>query len=205
MPDEQGTFTKLVNAMGGLAASGSGGQGPGIDDAAFKRLYDDLRRLASAALARESDQGPFQTTALVHEVLLRLGQFGERQEWQSRAHFFGAAARAMRQILVDEARRRRAEGRILKMLSEASAGASREIEVGQLDLALSALEEEDPYLCQIVMLRVFAGLTVAEIAEQLDRSARTIQRDWHIARAWLLRWLIDSGLEPPGQGDSGQG
>ena len=114
-----GTVTRVVNAMG-LS-------GPPVNDAAFARLYEELRRLASTALRKERDRGPFQTTALVHEVLLKLGQFGPGREWESRAHFFGAAARAMRQILVTEARRRAAEGRVLKLLTEARAGSAREI------------------------------------------------------------------------------
>jgi RNA polymerase sigma factor (TIGR02999 family) len=182
------TVTRLVNALGHAGAP--------VDEAAFHRLYLDLKGLASAALSRERDRGPFQTTALVHEALVKMGQFDGSGTWQSRAHFFGAAARAMRQILVDEARRRRSEGRVLRMLAEASERTSRQIDLLHLDEALAALEQHDKGLCQIVMLRVFAGLTVPEVAETLDSSERTIKRDWQVARAWLLRWLIDRGHGP---------
>lgn len=180
-----GTVTRLVNAMGSPV-------GP-MDGAAFERLYDELRRLASIALHRERDRGQLQTTSLVHETLLKLRQFDGEREWESKAHFFGAAARAMRQILVDEARRRAAEGRILRILAEASEMASREIELLNLDEAVTALERHDEGLCQVVMLRVFAGLTVEEVSTLLGRSERSIKRDWQVARAWVLRWLIDRG------------
>ncbi len=182
-------MTRFINTM---ASQGQADAAP-WDDAAFARLYDELRRLASVALANEHNRGPFETTALVHEVFLKLRQFDGSAAWASKAHFFGAAARAMRQILVDEARRRRAEGRVLRILAEASERSSRDVAMLDLDEALAALEGHDANLSRVVMLRVFAGLTVEEVACMLDRSERSIKRDWQIARAWTLRWLIDHG------------
>lgn len=183
--NHSGTVTRLVNSM-----ASPGGV---VDQAAFERLYNELRRLAAIALRSERNRGQLQTTALVHEALLKLQQFECDQQWQSKAHFFGSAARAMRQILVDEARRRAADGRILRILSEASEKSSREVELLSLDEAVSALERHDQLLCQIVMLRVFAGMTVEEVSSLLNRSERSIKRDWQVARAWVLRWLIDKG------------
>lgn len=167
--------------------------GAPIDSAAFQRLYDELRSLASISLRAESDRGALQTTALVHEALLKLRQFEGGREWESKAHFFGAAARAMRQILVDEAKKRRAENDRLKILAEASETASREVAVLDLDEALSALAAKDEALARLVMLKVFAGLTVEEIAEMLDCAPRTVARDWQVARATILHWLMERG------------
>lgn len=191
-PRPQGTVTRLVNTMGV--------SGVALDERAFARLYEELRRLASASLRAESHRGQLQTTALVHEALLKLRQFDGESNWQCKAQFFGAAARAMRQILVDEARRRRAEGRVLRILAEASEKASREIELLHLDEAVTALEAHDARWCQILMLRVFAGLTMEEVSLLLHLAERTIRREWLATRAWVLRWLIDHGRFDDGDG-----
>jgi RNA polymerase sigma factor (TIGR02999 family) len=177
--------TQLVNALGK--------SGRPWDDAAFARLYDELRRLASRMLGRERDRGVYDTTALVHEAFLKLGQFEGKGEWESRAHFFGAAARAMRQILVNQAKEMQVQGRVLRILADAGERSSREVTVLDLDEALSALNAFDADLHEIMLLRVFAGLPVAEVSELVERSESSIKRDWQVARAWLLRWLIDHG------------
>lgn len=158
-------------------------------------VYAELRKLASSLMARRSAGNTLQTTALVHEAYLRL--VGDRDPgWSGRRHFFGAAARAMRQILVEQARRKAAEKHGGK-LRRAEPG-EWELAVGPpvvdvlaLDEALARLEREDPRKAMIVMLRYFAGLSQDEIAQVLDISLRTVEREWRFARALLFSQLSD--------------
>jgi RNA polymerase sigma-70 factor (ECF subfamily) len=163
----------------------------------FEAVHDELRRAAAALMRRERPDHTLQPTALVNEAYLRLVD-GTRVEWQNRAHFFGIAARAMRQILVDHARARAAEKRgggwervtldeRLEVLSH------REIDVFELDDALSRLGEMDARMARIVELRFFAGLTVEEVAHVLEISRRTVQREWRVAKMWLARELGGGG------------
>ena len=155
------------------------------------RVYRELRRLASARLAKLPPGQTLQTTALVHEAYLRLVG-GADPGWNGRAHFFGAAAQAMRDILVDQARRKASlkHGGGHKRVGEIE---ELPIEVGgvardhmlELDEALARLEKLDPRKARVVMLRYFAGLEPTTIAELLDVSARTVERDWRFARSWL--------------------
>jgi len=158
-------------------------------------VYDELRQLARGYLQRERADHTLQATGLVHEAYLKLVD-QTTTTWQNRAHFFGVAARVMRRILVDHARQHRAEkrgGEWCKVeFDEALAPAvSRSIDVIALDDALKELVELNPQHSQIVELRFFGGLTIDEVAEVLDVSPRTVQREWRMARAWLRRQIFD--------------
>jgi RNA polymerase sigma factor (TIGR02999 family) len=168
----------------------------GDRDAASRLLplvYDELREVARAKLARERQGHTLQPTALVHEAYLRL--FGNaRPRWENRAHFFGAAAEAMRRILIERARRhlrlKRGGGRqqvpLADMVEQQTLGAE---DLLALDRALDRLEARDAVMAEVVKLRYFAGLTVDETAAALDLSPRTVDRHWTGARAWLQREL----------------
>ena len=167
------------------------------DAAAFDRLiplvYDELRRVAGRRLRGESPGHSLQATALVHEVYLRLVDV-DRMTVTNRAHFFGVAATLMRQILVDHARRQRADkrggGATMLSLDEVSpAVADRGVDVLALDEALDALAAIDSRQCRVVELRFFGGLTIDEAAEALDVSPATVEREWALAKAWLHRRL----------------
>lgn len=157
------------------------------------QVYGELRRLAAAKMGRESAGLTLQATALVHEAWLRLG--GDRQpNWQNRAHFVAAAAEAMRRILVDNARRRRAQrhGGGLKKVSTDQTGfelAAPQLDdagVIALDEALARLAVHDPRKAEIVKHCYFAGLTLDEATAAMGISDRTARRDWAYARAWLF-------------------
>lgn len=164
------------------------------DDRAAERLlplvYDELRRVAAKMLAQEKPGQTLQATALVHEAYLRLVNGAEAPPWDSRRHFFAAAAEAMRRILVESARRKRRVkhgGEFQRVeLHEADLvieGPSDDILA--LDEALSDLAAVDPVKAELVELRYFAGLTLAEAAEALGISRATASRYWTYARAWL--------------------
>jgi RNA polymerase sigma factor (TIGR02999 family) len=159
------------------------------EDALIRQIYGDLRRLARRHLAREP-AGVLQTTALVHELYLRLADQSVR--WQNRAHFFAIAARLTRRILIDQARRRACERRgagahHVALDEAAETPIVRTSELLALDDALNELRETDLRKCQVVELRFFGGLSVAETADQLGVSEMTVIRDWACARAWLHR------------------
>lgn len=156
-------------------------------------VYRELHRLAAHYMRRERPNHTLQPTALVNEAYLRLAAEPERN-WQDRAHFFGFAARLMRQILVEHARARQAEKRSAfaqKVSLDETLGFSRERprELIALDDALKCLEQLNPRQSRVVELRFFGGLSVEETAEVLGTSARTVKRDWNVARAWLLGQL----------------
>ncbi|MGO8699840.1 MAG: sigma-70 family RNA polymerase sigma factor [Limisphaerales bacterium] len=154
-------------------------------------VYEELRRLAAQRMARESPGQTLQATALVHEVWLRLG--GDRQPaWQNKAHFFGAAAEAMRRILIDKARRKKAVRHGGGMEQVPLEG--MEISCGMEDEQLLALHEALEHLAQVdaekaelVKLRFFAGLSIDQAAKVLGISEPTAKRYWAYARAWLYR------------------
>jgi RNA polymerase sigma factor (TIGR02999 family) len=157
-------------------------------------VYDELRRLAAQKLAQEKPGQTLQATALVHEAYLRLVGAERAVDWDSRGHFFAAAAEAMRRILVEQARRKkalrrggRAVGQILREDDRVAAPVSDE--VLDLDEALSKLEAADRQAAQVVKLRIFAGMTLEESARALGVSTRTADRSWAYARAWLSREL----------------
>lgn len=157
-------------------------------------IYDELRRLATVWLQREAPGQSLQPTALVHEAWLRLNDGQGQNHWDHRGHFFAAAAEAMRRILIEQYRRKQAEKRgghmmrrdVNKMDIE-TPGPTEDLEA--LDEALSRLEMAHPRQAELVKLRYFAGLTTKEVAEFLQISPATADRDWAYARAWLLREL----------------
>lgn len=156
-------------------------------------VYDELRRQAAGYLRRERSGHTLQTTALIHEAYLRLIN-QQNIDWQNRAHFYAIAARLMRQILVDHARKRQATkrgGSGLKIpLEEAMVISSgRDVDLVALDEALTRLAALDPQQSRIVELRYFSGLSVEETAEALGVSSRTVRRDWNVAKAWLRQQI----------------
>jgi len=157
-------------------------------------VYDALRELAAAKLAQEKPGQTLQATALVHEAYLRLCDADRVQRWNSRGHFFAAAAEAMRRILIEQARRkcsqRRGGARHRRELLEGDLiEAPLNEELLDLDEALSRLEAADSQAAELVKLRVFAGMTVEAIAQVQGTSPRTVKRNWAYARAWLGREL----------------
>lgn len=167
------------------------------DRAALNRLmplvYEELRQLAGGYLVRERHDHTLQPTALVHEAFLRLVDHRSIQ-WQGRAHFLALAATLMRQLLIDHARKHRAEkrggGGARVTLHEGDAVIeARSVELIALDEALSALAAVDPRQARVIELRFFGGLTIEEAAEVLAVSPATVKLDWSLARAWLVREL----------------
>ena len=168
-------------------------------DALMPVVYEELRKLARHYLRQESSNHTLQSTALVHEAYVRLAG-GTAPEWKGRTHFFGVAARLMRQILVDHARRRHADKRggdsLMLTLDEQLVGAARQdLDVLALDEALTRLAEVSPQQSQIVELRFFSGLSIEDTAEVLGVSPATVKRGWTTARAWLFREMNRSGRE----------
>ena len=153
-------------------------------------VYDELRKLAAAKLAHEKAGQTLQPTALVHEAYLRLVGAEEAQRWDSRGHFFAAAAEAMRRILVENARRKKRTkhgGHLQRVdLQEHDVVANQSAdEILALDAALIKLQEEDPEAARIVQLHFFAGLSIDQVAETLSVSRATAYRQWSYARSWL--------------------
>jgi RNA polymerase sigma factor (TIGR02999 family) len=172
------------------------------DAAAAERLlplvYDELRKLAAAKLAWEKPGQTLQATALVHEAYLRLVDRGQAQDWNGRGHFFGAAAEAMRRILVDNARRKRSlkhggQRRRVDLDSACLATEPASLDLLALDEALSKLAADEPAKAELVKLRFFAGLTMPQAADVLGISLATAERYWTFARSWLYAELA----EPP--------
>lgn len=154
-------------------------------------IYDELRRIAASKMAREQPGQTLQPTALVHEVWMRLGA----QNFENRAHFFAAASEAMRRILIEKARRRRAEkhGSGMEHLAldelEIACPAAKDDELLEIHEALDALAATDAGKAELVKLRYFTGLTLEHAAEVLGISLATAKREWTFARAWLARFI----------------
>lgn len=189
-------ITPLLN----LAAAGDADAARQV----FPAVYEELRSLASARLARRSRGETLQTTALVHETYLRIVQRSPAG-WESLRHFYFAAARAMRDILIEEARRRmaakRGGGRPDVPFEDEWALAAPPEQVLALDDALARLERDDREGHQLVLLRFYAGLTLREISELLQISLRTLERKWRFLRVWLAREM--EGPLSGGTGASG--
>ena len=155
-------------------------------------VYEELRNLAAAKIANERPGQTVQATGLVHDAYLRLVDVNKAQHWNSRGHFFGAAAEAMRRILVERARRKRRIKHGGQMMRQDLDDAEIVVpdlkhDLLALDEALDALTAEDPVKARLVELRYFAGMTVEEAADVLNVSAVTAKRHWRYARAWLYR------------------
>ena len=164
-------------------------------------VYDELRKLATQRMSHESPDHTLQPTALVHEAYMRLVDVERAPHWKSRGHFFGAAAQAMRRILVEAARskgrvkRGGGQRRVSWTSMEAAVSADPD-ELLALDEALGRLEQADPESVTLVNLRYFAGLTMPQAAEALGIPLRTAERTWAYARTWLLRELSLGDTEP---------
>jgi RNA polymerase sigma factor (TIGR02999 family) len=163
-------------------------------------VYNELRRLAAHRLAREAPGQTLQPTALVHEAYLRLVGTENDRHWNSRGHFFAAAAEAMRRILVDVARRKHSKKREGKRVRQdlgelALANSERFDDVLDIDASLGALAAVDPQAAELVKLRYFAGLSIPEAAAALGISPRSADLLWAYARAWLLRSLSDGNTQ----------
>jgi RNA polymerase sigma factor (TIGR02999 family) len=159
----------------------------------FRLVYEELRRMAAGRMAREAAGQTLQPTALVHEAWLQLVGAGDRT-WQNRAHFFGAAADAMRRILIDAARRKSTlkRGGGLERVNIADldlAQASADDHVLLINEALESLEREDPERARIVVLKFFGGLTNPEVAENLGIGERSVERQWAAAKVRLFQWI----------------
>lgn len=181
---ERGDLTQLLD----LAAGGD----TKARDALLVQAYDELKKLARSSMRRESPGHTLQPTALVNEAYLRL--FGPAARWENRRHFFGAAAQAMRRVLVDQARRRDADkrGGDLERVSLTQvdlAAEDAQVDVIALDTLLAELEAINPRLVRTIELRYFGGLDIEATAEVLDVAPATVKRDWAYARAWLLERL----------------
>lgn len=159
-------------------------------------VYEELRKLATARMAQESPGQTMQATALVHEAYLRLVQPGAAQQWDSRRHFFAAAAESMRRILVEQARHKRTlkagGGRQRVELAQTEASLSRRgPDILALHEALERFEMQDPRAAQLVKLRFFVGMTFREAAEALAISSATAKKEWSYAKTWLQAELCD--------------
>jgi RNA polymerase sigma factor (TIGR02999 family) len=169
---------------------------PKAADRLLPLVYRELRRLAAARMAHEAPGQTLQPTALVHEAWLRLAG-AEEKTWAGRAHFFGAAAEAMRRILIENARRKRARrhggGQQRVDIEELTVAAEvRDDELLALDEALEAFAAQEPQKARLVKLRYFAGLSFEEAAEVLAVSVPTAKRWWAYARAWLYQHIAGS-------------
>jgi RNA polymerase sigma factor (TIGR02999 family) len=157
-------------------------------------VYDELRQLAAQKLAQEKPGQTLQATALVHEAYLRLVDVEKAQQWNSRGHFFATAAEAMRRILIEQARRKKADKagggwQRHELLDTELAVDSAGDDLFAVDEALTRLAAVQPRAAQLVQLRFFLGQTLEEAAAHLGLHARTARRDWAYARAWLRREL----------------
>lgn len=163
-------------------------------------IYNELRRVAGRHMRDERRSHTLQPTALVHEVFLRLvGQ--DRADWRNRAQFVGVAGQLMRRLLVDHARARRARKRGIPVtlnedIFDWAEGVSRTEEILAVDQVLDRLAEFDPQQARIVELRYFAGMSVEETAEAMAISARTVKRDWAMAKGWMMIQLSSDGDGP---------
>jgi len=174
---------------------------PHASDQLLPLVYDELRRLATQKLAQEKPGQTLEATALVHEAYLRLVASGDAsapRAWDSRGHFFAAAAEAMRRILIDQARRKRrpkhgGDWKRINLEDVLSVSQSPCEDLLALDEALSRFAVQEPAKAELVKLRFFAGLTNAEAAKALGISEATAERYWAYARVWLYAELHDVG------------
>jgi len=167
---------------------------PHAADQLLPLVYEELRKLAASKLALEKPGQTLQATALVHDAYIRLVDVDKAQHWNSRGHFFAAAAEAMRRILIEGARRKQGftlaiqDGRV-NIPNGETVAPENIADLYALDDALTLLEREDPLAANLVKLRFFAGLTVPQAADALGIPLRTAERNWTYARTWLHRAL----------------
>jgi RNA polymerase sigma factor (TIGR02999 family) len=171
---------------------------PQAADELLPLVYNELRKLAAARLVHETPGQTLQATALVHEAFVRLVGNHAQQAWNSRGHFFAAAAEAMRRILVEQARRKRrlkhgGQFQRVDLDSACAVSQPQSIDLVALDEALTKLAADEPAKVELVKLRYFAGLTMPESAAALGISLATAERYWTFARAWLYSELTESG------------
>lgn len=188
----QGGESSVTSLLGDIQAGR-----PGALDELIPLVYTELRSLAANALRGEGDGATLQPTALVHEAFLRLCD-QRTTSWQNRAHFLGVASQLMRRIVIDHARRRKAQkrgGGRLVTLDDQVAGSEGSVDVLRVDEVLEELANLDPRRARLVELRFFGGLTIEETAHVLDVSPATVKRDWLLAKAWLHRALTDGPPE----------
>jgi RNA polymerase sigma factor (TIGR02999 family) len=163
----------------------------GAAEQLLPHVYDELRRLAAQKMAHEKPGQTLDATALVHEAYLKLVDAKKARHWQSRGHFFSAAAEAMRHILVDRARRKHSQkrggGRKRVALDEPILAAVDDREILAVNEALAELAAVDPQAAELVKLRYFAGLSIPDAADVMNIGARSADRLWAYARAWLRR------------------
>lgn len=197
MTDKPADVTRLLKAV----SAGEEGAGTRL----FSLLYDELRKLAAELMRNERPGHTWQRTDLVHEAYIRLAGHQDAH-WENRAHFFGAAAKAMRCLLVDHARRRKAakrggqEGRPASLDEEHDLARKLilpeepSMDLEALDKALARIEADERHRekCKLVELRFFAGLTLEQTAQVLGRSVASVKRDWTFAKAWLKRAMAET-------------
>lgn len=179
----------------------AGRQGGAARDRLYEAVHSELRAMAAAHMGQERSGHTLQPTILVHDIFMKLAVGGE-QSWENRRHFYGAAAEAMRRILIDHARargaaKRRPPGVRETLENVAERSASGDLDVEALDAALIELAQDHPRQAEVVRLRFYAGLSWPEISGALGLSERMAQYDWKFARAWLLERMS----EPDGQAD----
>jgi RNA polymerase sigma factor (TIGR02999 family) len=165
----------------------------GAPEALLPLVYDELKKLAAAYMRNEREGHTLQTTALVHEAYVRMVDWKEAG-WKNRSHFFAVAAKMMRQILVDYARRHRSEkrgsgGPKIALDEAITFAAEKDLDLFALDEALTKLESFDQRQCRIIEMRFFGGLTIEETAEVMKLSPATVKNDWTMARTWLYNQL----------------
>src|SRR5436190_11792684 len=175
---------------------------PRAADQLLPLVYEELRKLAAQRLAQEKPGQTLQATALVHEAYLRLVGDADAQPWNSRGHFFAAAAEAMRRILIEQARHKRSakgggQRQRVELHEEQLAASSRHVDLLALDEALGKLAGHDRRKAELVKLRYFAGLTIREAAAALGISESTADADWAYAKSWLRVELADSSDHRP--------
>lgn len=191
-PEVHGDITRVLESLDPQGAA---------SEQLLPLVYDELRRLAAARISNELPGQTLQPTALVHEAWLRLVD-GNDKVWRSRGHFFGAAAQAMRRILIERARRK---------MSSKRGGRAEHVDIEEVDIAdhlpderillideaLKRLEEKDAELGRVVTLKFFGGLTNAEVGGLLGVTERTVHNKWTFAKAWLLESLLAETSPPP--------